>query len=267
MREPRIITLLSDFGLKDVYVGVMKGIIATINPDAHLIDLTHQINPQDIVGGRFSLMNAYPHFPKSTVHLAVVDPGVGSKRRGVAIQVAGGYLVGPDNGLFSGILSFFPPLIAVSLTNKQYWYKENPSYTFHGRDIFAAVAAHLSQGIPIQILGDVIDPESLLRLSIPDLEINPEGIKGSIQYIDYFGNLITNIPQSALTSKNWTIKVGELIISPDETYSNVPLGELVAVVGSQGWVEIAVNGGSAQSKLGLGVGDSILMLRRTQRKT
>jgi S-adenosylmethionine hydrolase len=153
MSENKLITLLSDFGLSDVYVGVMKGVIAQINPALTVVDLTHQIPPQNIAAGRFSLMNAYPYFPGGTVHIAVVDPGVGSRRRGVAIQLDAGFLVGPDNGLFSGVLSENPVVAAVELTNPQYWRTLSPSTTFHGRDIFAAVGAHLASGISDRTVG------------------------------------------------------------------------------------------------------------------
>jgi len=141
MAEHRLITLLSDFGLKDVYVGVMKGVIAQINPGLTVVDLTHQIPPQNIAAARFNLMNAYLYFPVGTVHVAVVDPGVGSHRRGIALQIDAGFLVGPDNGLFSGVVHQTGVIAAVELTNAQYWWTPTPSTTFHGRDIFAAVGA------------------------------------------------------------------------------------------------------------------------------
>jgi S-adenosylmethionine hydrolase len=150
MPQNTIITLLTDFGESDVYVGVMKGVIAQINPGLTVVDLTHQIPPQNIAAARFSLMNAFPYFPKETVHIAVVDPGVGSERRGIALQLDAGFLVGPDNGLFTGVLNQNPVIVAVELTNPQYWRTPTPSNTFHGRDIFAAAGAHLASGIAIE---------------------------------------------------------------------------------------------------------------------
>lgn len=262
MSEGSVITLLSDFGLRDVYVGVMKGVMAKINPQAQLIDLSHEIAPQNIAAGRFCLMNAHGYFPPGTIHLAVVDPGVGSKRRAVAVQFAGGYLVGPDNGLLSGVLSLSAPLMVVELTERQYWRTPEPSNTFHGRDIFAPVAAHLSRGIPLYALGDVIAPESLASLPLADWQVNEAGMSGCIQYIDRFGNLITNIPQSALRSSNWGVKVGDLLVIQGQTYNDVSPGGLIALIGSHGWLEIAVNQGSAKLQLGLNIGDRVLIVNQ-----
>lgn len=251
MPENRIVTLLSDFGLSDVYVGVMKGVIAQINPALSVVDLTHQIPPQNVAAAWFNLMNAYPYFPVGTVHVAVVDPGVGSHRRAIALQLNAGFLVGPDNGLFSGILSSYPVVAAVELTNSDYWRTVTPSTTFHGRDIFASVGAYLASGVPLEQLGKIIDATTLVKLAIPERTLIAGGIVGCIQYIDHFGNLITNIPAADVQGKTWVIAVGDRIILGSETYSDRQLGDIVALVGSHGWVEIAVNGGSAHSTLQL----------------
>ncbi len=274
MPENRIITLLSDFGLSDVYVGVMKGVIAPINPALTVVDLTHQIPPQNIAAARFSLMNAYPYFPTGTVHIAVVDPGVGSHRRGIALQLDTGFLVGPDNGLFSGVLNQNPVVEAVELTNPKYWRTPTPSTTFHGRDIFASAGAHLASGVPLEQLGEVIDPETLVQLTIPEQTPTASGVAGCIQYIDHFGNLITNIPAADVQGKTWSVAVGdsptetlrERIIPGSQTYSNQPVGEVVALVGSHGWVEIAVNGGSAQSELQMDWGTVVEVVLTTELK-
>lgn len=253
----KVLTLLSDFGWQDAYVGVMKGAIAHINPRLNVIDLTHQIPPQNIAAGRFCLMSAYPYFPPDTVHVAVVDPGVGSQRRGVAIQLATGCLVGPDNGLLSGVLESSTPLAAVELSNPDYWRSPTPSSTFHGRDIFAPVGAHLASGVPLKNLGERIDPNSLIHLPIHKHKQTAAGIAGHIQYIDTFGNLVTNIPAAAVEGKAWMVRVGDLNIPSGDTYSSRNKGEIVALVGSHGWVEIAVNSGSAQSQLQIDWGESI----------
>jgi S-adenosylmethionine hydrolase len=172
---------------------------------------------------------------------------VGSKRRGVGIRFAGGYLVGPDNGLFSGILSQSPAISAVNLNNSSYWRTPNPSTTFHGRDIFAAV----------EMLGEIIDPDSLQQLAIAVPPIEEDKIGGQIQYIDIFGNLISNIPDYLLEGKNWSVQLGQKIIPAKNTYSDVPSGEIVAFIGSHGGLEIAVNSGSAQKQLHLNIGDAI----------
>ncbi len=268
MPENRIVTLLSDFGLSDVYVGVMKGVIAQINSTLTVVDLTHQIPPQNIAAGRFNLMNAYPYFPVGTVHIAVVDPGVGSQRRAIALQLDAGFLVGPDNGLFTGILNQNPVVAAVELTNSEYWRTPTPSTTFHGRDIFASVGAHLASGVPLEHLGKVIDAATLVQLPIPERTPIAGGIVGCIQYIDHFGNLITNIPAADVQGKTWSVAVGdsptetlrERIILGSETYSDRKLGDIVALVGSHGWVEIAVNGGSAHSTLQLDCTASIKVI-------
>lgn len=255
-----VISLLTDFGLQDVYVGVVKGTIATVNPSLVVIDLTHQIPPQNILAGRFALMNAYPYFPQGTVHLAVVDPGVGSQRQGIAIQLQDAYLVGPDNGLFSGILDQYTVCAAVLLTHSQYWRTATPSSTFHGRDIFASVAAHLACGARLQDLGETIDPKNLVRLSPPNYEKTLTMIRGSIQYIDIFGNLITNIPSTAITSSHWTLMIKERVIPQGTTYSDVPVGETVAFIGSHGWLEIAVMSGNAQTQLQVSWGEPVQII-------
>lgn len=259
MSEGNIITLLTDFGLQDGYVGMMKGSISQVVSNVNIIDLSHQIPPQNIAAGRFCLMNAYAYFPYGTIHIAVVDPGVGSHRRGVAIQFEGGYLVGPDNGVLSGVLSLSPAIIAVELTNPQYWRTPNPSATFHGRDIFAPVGGYLAKGIPIHKLGHLIDTASLIDLSLPSFQVTEGGIIGYIQYIDIFGNLVTNIPASVVKGKNGLVEVKERKIPQKMTYSEVELGELVALIGSHGWVEIAVNGGSAKAQLEVDLGENILI--------
>jgi S-adenosylmethionine hydrolase len=265
MAENRLITLLTDFGLKDVYVGVMKGVIVGINPHLTVVDLTHEIPPQNIAAARFNLMNAYSYFPVGTVHIAVVDPGVGSQRRGIALQIEQGFLVGPDNGLFSGVLHQSRVLAAVELTNPNYWRTPTPSTTFHGRDIFAPVGAHLASGVPIEQLGESFDPKTLTALAIGDRIPTSSGIVGCIQYIDHFGNLITNISAAEVQEKTWAVLVGDACtptlgdrrIESSQTYSERPVGEVVTLIGSHGWVEIAVNGGSAQQALNMDVGSPV----------
>ena len=265
--EQPLITLLSDFGDRDVYVGIMKGVIAQINPRLTVVDLTHQIPPQDIAAARFSLMNAYAHFPIGTVHLAVVDPGVGSKRRAIAVEFAQGFLVGPDNGIFSGVLSQSPAMsttgyayAAVELTNLNYWRTPQPSKTFHGRDIFAPVAANLASGVPLKQLGQEIDPVSLVNLDIGNCKQTTTSVVGCIQYIDYFGNLVSNIPASYVRGKSWYVQVAGLSVAGCETYSEVKVGEIIALVGSHGWVEIAINCGDAHSQLQINLQDVVEVL-------
>lgn len=173
----RCITLLTDFGHQDVYVGVMKGVILSIDPQAQVIDLCHEIPPQDCRTASFQLLQAVPYFPPQTVHVVVVDPGVGTRRRAIALDLGVGYCVGPDNGVFSLVGDRYPPQRVVELTQPQFWRTPNPSATFHGRDIFAPVAAHLAAGTDLARLGSAIEPDSLVRLPHLTYEITPKASK------------------------------------------------------------------------------------------
>lgn len=254
---PRLITLLTDFGLSDVYVGTMKGAIAQVDPTLQIMDLTHQVPPQNIAIARFHLMLAHPYFPPGTVHVAVVDPGVGSQRRAIAVEFAGGFLVGPDNGLFSGVLSQSPAIAAVELNRPEYWRTPNPSSTFHGRDIFAPVGAHLAGGIPLATVGSPIDPQALVTLDVPAWQHTSSGLRGIVQYIDRFGNLVTNIPGHAVDQHTWSLTLNTLQIPGHRTYSDTEVGQPVAIVGSHGWVEVAINGGDAQFQLRAELGSEV----------
>ena len=268
MTRSQLVTLLTDFGWQDVYVAVMKGVIATINPQISVVDLTHQIPPQDLIAGRFALLNAYAYFPHGTVHIAVIDPGVGSQRRGIAIELAAGsFLVGADNGLFSGILQKeraiakrgTGTIAVVELSNSKYWRSDRPSTTFHGRDIFAPVGAHLASGIPLKELGKEIAIDSLVKLSLPEVTIEKNQIIGCVQYIDRFGNLITNIAAQNLQFRQ-QVFIDRQLIPWGNTYSNVKERELIALIGSHGYLEIAVNCGNAQEKLQVTVGEIVIVL-------
>jgi S-adenosyl-L-methionine hydrolase (adenosine-forming) len=261
MTKLRTIALLTDFGVQDVYVGVMKGVIVNINPQIPIIDLTHAIPPQDLIAGRFALLSAYAYFPADTVYVAVVDPGVGSRRRGIAIQFARGFLVGPDNGLFSGILGAQKgqeeAIAAVELTNNLYWRTPNPSTTFHGRDLFASVGAHIANGVNLQELGREISVNSLVSLSLPQVAIAERQIAGCIHYIDRFGNLVTNIAAKNLPPDS-RVTIKDRIIPWGQTYSDGQLQELIALIGSHGYLEIAVNCGNAQQKLQVQLGEKVI---------
>jgi S-adenosyl-L-methionine hydrolase (adenosine-forming) len=262
------ITLLTDFGTQDGYVGAMKGAIACIHPSPLIIDLSHDIPPQDIAAARYVLMSAYSSFPVGTIHVAVVDPGVGSWRRAIAIQLEDGFLIGPDNGIFSGVLQTHVLLQVVELTNSQYWRTETPSQTFHGRDIFAPVAAHLANGVPLMALGKAIAPDSLITLAIPEPTlINSEWI-GAVQYCDRFGNAVTNLAEGLLQTTNWHVLVTsaiapetEVVIPGVNHYGAVAVGDALAIVGSSGWIEIAMNRGNARQKLGLEIGTTVRLVQ------
>jgi hypothetical protein len=252
MSSNRFLTLLTDFGLQDNYVAVMKGVIARINPHLKIIDITHEIPPQNLDAASFCLMTAYLYFPSGTVHVAVVDPGVGTQRRAIAIELTTGFLVGPDNGIFTDVLNYEKVTAAVELTNSEYWLKPESSITFHGRDIFAPVGAHLATGIPLLNLGIEINTATLIRLDLPLCTKTDTGLSGYIQYIDRFGTLVTNIPATSVRGRQWSVTAGGKSIPVCKTYGDTHPGGLVALEGSHGFIEIAVNGGSAQNVLRMG---------------
>jgi len=255
----RLITLTTDFGLADWFVGTMKGVIARIAPRTQVIDLTHGLPPGDIRAGAFALAASYRFFPKGTVHVAVVDPDVGTKRRAIAVQTTNYFFVGPDNGLLSLALRREKIKAIRALENKTY-FLQPLSQTFHGRDIFAPVAAHLTRGLAIQKLGPAL--KSFVRLPWPEPRRIHEKIEGEVVYIDRFGNAITNIEGVVLNDLGdgpCEVMAGRHGPFPMATsYQSVPAGQPVAVPGSSGFLEIAINGGSAQKRLGLKIGSRIL---------
>jgi S-adenosylmethionine hydrolase len=255
----RIITLLTDFGLEDGYVAAMKGVIAGIAPDADVVDVTHLIPPQDVASGRFRLLTITPYFPPGTVHLAVVDPGVGTRRRAVAVRsTSGSLLVGPDNGLLLGALEADPAVAAVELSEPRFWRTPAPSATFHGRDVFAPVAAHLARGVALELLGPAVPPDSLVTVELPPWRPVPGGAEGAVQAMDRFGNLISNVPGTVLSGGGaWTASLAGRTVTGRGTYGDVPPGEALALVGSHGFVEIAVRQGSARNTLEASIGVAV----------
>ena len=252
MNRSGIITFLTDFGLADAYVAMMKGVALNINRNADLIDITHNINVGSIIQGAGVLKDAYKYFPKGTVHVAVVDPGVGSSRRLMAVKATGHFFVGPDNGIFWPVIKETPDAEIVEISEERYFLSHVTS-TFHGRDVFTPVAAHISLGIDIDRLGQqVSDPE---KLTLPQPYIEDDILKGEITRVDSFGNLITNISQDTLTDflgdKQPVIHIGDYKISLiSNTYSDKDKGELLALVNSSDYLEIAVNLGKASVYLG-----------------
>jgi S-adenosylmethionine hydrolase len=254
------VTLTTDFGLKDGFVGTLKGVIWSICPLAQIADISHLIAPQNVLEGAFALWRAYPFFPAGTVHLAVVDPGVGTSRRPLAARLGAHYFVGPDNGLFTPIYEDAEkngwPLEIVHLTNEKYFLAQ-VSRTFHGRDIFAPVAAHLASGIPLADLGPVI--ANPLRLTMPKPEKTPSGWRAHITVVDVFGNLATDLPAAALAGHAQAIfhlggrEVRGLVAS----YGQAQPGELIALVDSENLIEIAIVNGSAARVTGAQVGDVV----------
>lgn len=265
-----IITLTTDFGLTDAYVAAMKGVILGINPEVTLVDICHTINPQDITQAAFVLGTAHQSFPKGTIHLVVVDPGVGSQRRAIVLRTPSVDFVAPDNGVLSYVLEQSSPrpsednqlrelgaeLEAFAITDPRFW-RTPVSPTFHGRDIFAPVAAYLSLGHSPADFGEKVTSLVTLPLTRPQQE--PDGtVVGHVLHIDTFGNLITNITIQDLPSSDKLLKIiigNQIIQGLSHTYIK---GEgLLALIGSSNHLEISVKGGSAHSLLNTAVGDEV----------
>lgn len=269
---PPLITLTTDFGLADPFVAAMKGVILSINPQAVIVDVTHSVRPQRIEQGAFLLGQACPYFPPGTIHVAVVDPGVGTPRRAIALQTPGAIYVGPDNGLLSpalpdevrqqaGLRSFTIALPSqvkgVALTSQRF-HRHPVSPTFHGRDIFAPVAAHLSLGVPLEQLGPPVG--EVVALPPFRARRRPDGsLQGRVIHVDAFGNLITDVHESQLTSPRVSLEVaGRRIAALSPTYGEEQ-GRLVAVLGSAGFLEIALVGGNAAQELGADIGEQVVV--------
>ena len=254
-----VVTLTTDFGQADAYVGIMKGVLLGICPDAALVDLSHEIHPQAVRQAAYLLSTAVPYFPPGVVHLVVVDPGVGSERRPVAVQTERATYVAPDNGVLTLALTQDPPRLAVHLTDPRF-HLSQVSATFHGRDIFAPAAAHLACGLELCDIGEPFPPPELVVLPTVLPTQQPDGTwQAEILHIDRFGNLITNY-QCASSSLQPTVSVGgERIQGLRSTFADVAPGELVAYRGSSGYLEIAIREGSAATHLGLNEGDPIVV--------
>ncbi len=264
-----IVALLTDFGLADPYVAAMKGVLLSLNPDAVVVDVTHQVRPQRVEQGAFLLEQVVPHFPPWTVFVAVVDPGVGSERRALALQTPRAFFVGPDNGLLSPAL---PEAVreragdgpapvplpagygAVAIENERY-FRHPVSATFHGRDIFAPAAAYLTLGTPLAALGPPLD--SVLALPPFRARPLPDGtLLGRVLHVDRFGNLVTSVRQRDLPGQRLEVEVcGQRVPGLVRTYAE---GEgLCALIGSAGYLEIALPMGSAACVLGADVGAEV----------
>jgi S-adenosylmethionine hydrolase len=252
------ITLTTDFGTRDWFVGTMKGVILAIQPHASIVDVTHEIADGEIRAGAFVLMASYHFFTKGTVHVAVIDPGVGSQRRAIAVQTAKYFFIGPDNGVLSCALIREKIRSIHALENEKYFLKP-VSRTFHGRDVFAPVAAHLSRGVAIQKFGPRL--KDFVKLDWPRLRFSDGKVEGEIVHVDRFGNLITNIDAERLRvfgdKPCEVLAKRKRLCSIAPFYGAVRIGRPLAVLGSTGMLEIAVNGGSAADKFRLRVGDAI----------
>lgn len=254
-----LITLTTDFGYQDAFVGVMKGVIARINPEVQVIDLTHGIPAHDVMAGALTLRHGTGYFPPGTIHVAVVDPGVGSRRRPLLIESEGNYFIGPDNGILSLTVETKPTRI-VHLSNPAYQLNP-PSRTFHGRDIFAPAAAYLSMGISPASLGE--DLKSFVKLRSPVARRDKSRIDGEIIYIDHYGNLFTNIREHDLTGLprgELTTFLGPIAIRGiAPSYGSAAVGEFVAILNSWGMLEIAANKTNAQQRSRAKVGAKVTL--------
>ncbi len=277
-QTPAPIALLTDFGTSDAYVGTMKGVILRQCPGAQLIDLSHDISPQNVPQAAFVLWTAYRFFPANTVFLVVVDPGVGSVRQAIAIETQQGRYVGPDNGVFSEVLMDIIAWRGVSIDPAKVGLK-TLSHTFHGRDLFAPAAARVACGFRLDTLGDPID--TLVTLEPARLFVSNDTIEGEVIYLDHFGNAVTNIGQCTWRAGGMLMLQARHEKQPSRvffpaastaiytgphtftgiarTYTQAPPGQALPLINSAGFLEIAVNQGSAQAALGLSVGEKVVM--------
>ena len=263
VKPERIITLTTDFGYEDGYVGVVKGVILKICSLARIVDLSHEIQPWNISAASWILANSFSYFPEGTVHVAVVDPSVGSRRRFLLLDAGGHYFIGPDNGIFSGVLSMVTDEIrAFELTEKSYWLPE-VSTSFHARDVFAPVAAHFIAGVSADKFGNEVSADSLSHLPAREPKLKQDRLEGSVVYVDRFGNLITNIKRDFVRTAS-LCQVGKRSIGRiGQTYASAEQGAPVAFVGSHGYLEIAVTQGRANEKLDAGVNTPVILFQST----
>ncbi|HYI91925.1 MAG TPA: SAM-dependent chlorinase/fluorinase [Bryobacteraceae bacterium] len=254
MRRP-IVTLTTDFGVKDHFVGVMKGVIASISPDATVVDISHEVRPYEITEGAFLVAQACRYFPPKTVHVAVVDPGVGSARRPIMIEAEKQFFVGPDNGVLAMVYATVSHR-ARELTSDKY-FVHPVSHTFHGRDIFAPVAAHLSKGVRPSLLGPIIDNHLKPVFTEPQ-RTSKRTWQGTVLHVDRFGNLITNFHVDQfpkVATAPFDLAIGTLrLMRLAQAYADVDPGEPFVIVGSSGYLEVAANQGSAARLLGCATG-------------
>ena len=260
MAEP-IITFLSDFGSSDWFVAVVHGVLHTIHPTAHVVDLSHAVPPGMVARAAFVLEAAAPDFPPGTVHLVVVDPGVGTTRRALGVSARGQHFVGPDNGVLEWALA--DPDAKAHELNVNRFFRQPVSRTFHGRDVFAPVAAHLAAGVPLEQMGPRADAP--VRLSSNGPTHRTGEIVGHVVFVDRFGNLLTNVTEQDMSdgfptvpqNRIHVLALGRVIRGLSRSYGEAPVGTILALIGSSGRLEIAQVGGDASERLGLGEGDQV----------
>jgi len=248
----KIITLTTDFGEKDFYRGQMKGVILKLNPEVRIVDISHKIGVYDVFQGAFIISQAWKYFPEGTIHVGVVDPGVGSRRKGIIIKTSCDFFIGPDNGLFSLALKDqkVEKIIEIDEKKVEKIFNDKISKTFHGRDIFAPAGAWISKGKKPHMFGKKLKQPVRINLPEPTFQ-NNDVIIGEVIYIDRFGNITTNIPASLLKGKVELIIGNKRIKGPFLSYDSVPIGTPLLIVNSFGYIEIAINGGNAAKILSL----------------
>ena len=260
------ITLLTDFGLENAWVGIMKGVILGVNPEARIVDITHQIPPQDTTAAAWTIAAAYPYFPPGSVHVIVVDPGVGSDRKIICARRGDHLFVAPDNGVLSAVLESGIGAGDIRIVENRDLFLEPVSRTFHGRDILAPVGAHLTLSADIAATGPAVDARDLVRLELPAAVVTETGaLRGTVIMVDYFGNLITNIDRAAFAALPAAGGGGQPQINAggcritglSESYAQARAGRPLAIFGSMGYLEIAIFGRHAGRELNLGRGDDV----------
>lgn len=263
MQASAVITLTTDFGYNDPFVGIMKGVIRGINPSIEIIDITHGITPQDIREAAFVIGTSYAYFPRNSIHIVVVDPGVGSERRPIIVMTDNHYFIGPDNGVFTLVYLNSHEQLQVTAVTAEHYFLQNRGATFHGRDVFAPVAAWFSKGIRAERLGDIVEDYRSIDLPMP--RRSEDGLlHGEVIHIDRFGNAITNIKaediQSLLGKKKsdlLRIRIKDRAVPLREFYSQGPAGELCALIDSSDLLELFVYLGSAATAFGIKAGDGV----------
>lgn len=257
-----LVTLTTDFGTTDPFAGIMKGVIAGRAPNARVIDVTHGIPAQDVLAGALVLRQAVPYFPPGTIHVAVVDPGVGGPRWPLCVETTRALFVGPDNGLLS-LAAPKPEVLRIVHLTETRFFLPAPSATFHGRDVFAPVAAALATGTSPAALG--VEAQNMVRLALPAPAVEAHRVQGQVIYVDGFGNLVTNVPGELVEGMGrgeLALRIRDVQVRGISTsYSAVAPGDPVAVVGSWGLVEVAVREGSARARLGVDVGEAVVIER------
>ncbi len=261
MQDRPIITLTTDFGYEDPFAGVMKGVILKINPRAGIVDITHGIRPHDIREAAYTIGTNYRYFPDDTIHVVVVDPGVGSNRRPIMVLTEHHYFIGPDNGVFTHICNASHDILEVIHITADHYFLSSHSPTFHGRDVFAPIAAYLSRGVGMLKFGEPITDYQKIDLPVPS--VTPDGVlQGEVIHIDRFGNAITNITKADIgMTGRLKAMFGEIEVPLKKFYSDAPDGSLCCLLNSSDHLELFIDRGSAASKYNISPGDQVRGLR------